>query len=94
MDKPKTLPPHEYRDKFYEFGNLNCYDFDYRKVSDSRTVTRIDAHSIDFNRPKGRHEIAAEMITERVFDGFAALQRGAQDARSRPRPMSQLESRP
>jgi hypothetical protein len=33
-------------------------------------------------RPKSRRGIAVEMITERVFDGVAALQRDNEDARS------------
>src|SRR5262249_52340923 len=44
--------------------------------------TRIDPRAVDLDRAGGRHQIAVTPFAERVFDGLADLQRGAEHARA------------
>ena len=61
-----------------ELGILDCRDPDDSDIVDGSAVARIDPHAVDVDRAGGGHEVAMPLFAERVFDGLADLQRGAQ----------------
>ena len=52
-----------------------------RFVADRRAVAGIDAHAIDLDAARGRHEIEIACLARRIFRALAGLQRGGEHPR-------------